>query len=179
MWFVFVFWFFRYLTRRARLHRARQRGLGQPAEHRRVRLAPLFGIATDRLGRASARPGPAPRRDALPAFRRGFRDGGAVLPSAVFAILALSLSSACVNGAEAPFFTTATAIGAGSPGAAAGVLNLMGNLGGVLSIWLVPRMSAAWGWIGTLVFWSGVCVLAALLWLTIDVEEAPASTRAA
>ena len=34
---------------------------------------------------------------------------GATLPSAYLAIAALSLSSGCINGAEAPFFTTATA----------------------------------------------------------------------
>ena len=49
----------------------------------------------------------------------GFVAAGAVLPSAVLAIAALSLSSACVNGAEAPFFMTATAIGATHPGTAA------------------------------------------------------------
>ena len=108
----------------------------------------------------------------------GFVFAGAVLPSAVLAVLALSLSSGCINGAEAPFFTTATAIGAESAGAAAGVLNFMGNLGGVLSIWLVPRMSAAWGWNGTLLFWSGVCVTAALLWLTVASDEAPARLAA-
>jgi cyanate permease len=57
------------------------------------------------------------------------------------------------------------------------MLNLMGNLGGVLSIWLVPRMSAAWGWNGTLVFWSAVCVVAALLWLTVDVDAAAPDGR--
>jgi sugar phosphate permease len=83
-----------------------------------------------------------------------------------------------VNGAEGPFFMTATAVGGKNPGAAAGVLNLMGNLGGVLSIWLVPRMSAAWGWNGTLVLWSAVCLVAALLWLTVDVDAAAADGRA-
>ena len=97
-----------------------------------------------------------------------------MLPSAVLAIAALSLSSASINGAEAPFFMTATAIGAGHPGAAAGALNLMGNLGGVLSIWLVPHMSAAWGWNATLAFWSVVCVVAALLWLTVTTDDEPA-----
>jgi nitrate/nitrite transporter NarK len=100
-----------------------------------------------------------------------FVAAGAVLPGAVLAIVALSLSTACLNGAEAPFFMTATTIGAAYPGSAAGVLNLMGNLGGVLSIWLVPHMSAAWGWNGTLAFWSGVCLAAALLWLTIRVDD--------
>jgi sugar phosphate permease len=173
VWFVFVFWFFRYLTQgRGFTILASGRWGGLPSIAACV-LAPLIGVAADRLGRriGAAR---ARRRVAMACLfsAAGFVTAGAVLPSAMLAILALSLSSGCVNGAEAPFFTTATAIGAESPGAAAGMLNLMGNLGGVLSIWLVPRMSAAWGWNGTLVFWSGACVVAALLWLTVDVEAA-------
>ena len=171
VWFVFVFWFFRYLTEgRGFTILASGRWGGLPSIAAFV-LAPLIGMATDRLGRrigaAQAR-----RRVAMACLfsAAGFVTAGAVLPSAILAILALSLSSGCVNGAEAPFFTTATAIGAENSGAAAGMLNLMGNLGGVLSIWLVPRMSDAWGWNGTLVFWSGVCVVAALLWLTVDLD---------
>jgi sugar phosphate permease len=177
VWFVFVFWFFRYLTEgRGFTILASGRWGGLPSLAAFV-LAPLIGAATDRLGRrigaAQAR-----RRVAMACLfsAAGFVTAGAVLPSAIFAILALSLSSGCVNGAEAPFFMTATAIGAQSPGAAAGMLNLMGNLGGVLSIWLVPRMSDAWGWNGTLVFWSGVCVVAALLWLTVDIDASNEST---
>lgn len=173
VWFVFVFWFFRYLTE-GRGFTILASGVwgGLPSLAAFV-LAPLIGVATDRLGRrigtAQAR-----RRVAMACLlsAAGFVTAGAVLPSAIMAILALSLSSGCVNGAEAPFFTTSTAIGGESPGAAAGFLNLMGNLGGVLSIWLVPRMSEAWGWNGTLVFWSAVCVVAALLWLTVDVDAA-------
>lgn len=171
VWFVFVFWFFRYLTE-GRGFTILASGLwgGLPNLAAFV-LAPLIGMATDRLGRriGSAQ---ARRRVAIACLfsAAGFVTAGAILPSAIFAILALSLSTGCVNGAEGPFFMTATAIGVESPGAAAGMLNLMGNLGGVLSIWLVPRMSEAWGWNGTLVFWSGVCVVAALLWLTVDID---------
>jgi sugar phosphate permease len=171
VWFVFVFWFFRYLTEGRGFTILASGRWGSLPSITAFVLAPLIGMATDRLGRriGAAR---ARRRVAMACLfsAAGFVTAGAVLPSALLAILALSLSSGCVNGAEAPFFTTATAIGAESPGAAAGVLNLMGNLGGVLSIWLVPRMSEAWGWNGTLVFWSGVCVVAALLWLTVDID---------
>lgn len=180
VWFVFVFWFFRYLTEgRGFTILAGGRWGGLPSIAAFV-LAPLIGVATDRLGRrigaAQAR-----RRIAMACLfsAAGFVTAGAVLPSAIFAILALSLSSGCVNGAEAPFFTTATAIGAENSGAAAGMLNLMGNLGGVLSIWLVPRMSDAWGWNGTLVFWSGVCVVAALLWLTVDLDASKGAPNSA
>jgi MFS transporter, ACS family, glucarate transporter len=173
VWFVFVFWFFRYLTEgRGFTILASGRWGGLPSIAACV-LAPLIGVAADRLGRHIGA-GRARRRVAMACLfsAAGFVTAGAVLPSAMLAILALSLSSGCVNGAEGPFFTTATAIGVESPGAAAGMLNLMGNLGGVLSIWLVPRMSSAWGWNGTLGFWSVVCVVAGLLWLTVDVEAA-------
>ncbi len=176
VWFVFVFWFFRYLTEgRGFTVLASGWWGGLPGLAAFV-LVPLLGVATDRLGRRLGAPR-ARRRMAMACLlsAAGFVAAGAVLPSALLAILALSLSTGCVNGAEGPFFTTATALGAENPGAAAGFLNLMGNLGGVLSIWLVPRMSSAWGWNGTLVFWSGVCLVAALLWLTVDVDASQAS----
>ena len=173
VWFVFVFWFFRYLTEGRGFTILASGVWGSLPSIAAFVLAPLLGVAADRLGRrigaAQAR-----RRIAMACLfsAAGFVTAGAVLPSAMLAILALSLSSGCVNGAEAPFFMTATAIRPESPGAAAGLLNLMGNLGGVLSIWLVPKMSDAWGWNGTLVFWSGACVVAALLWLTVDIDAA-------
>jgi MFS family permease len=178
VWFVFVFWFFRYLTEgRGFTVLAGGRWGGLPSLAAFV-LAPLIGVATDRLGRRIGAPR-ARRRIAMACLfsAAGFVTAGAVLPSAMLAILALSLSTGCVNGAEGPFFTTATALGAENPGAAAGVLNLMGNLGGVLSIWLVPRMSSAWGWNGTLVFWSVVSLVAAFLWLTVDVEAGQRDAR--
>jgi MFS family permease len=176
VWFVFVFWFFRYLVD-GRGFTVLASGIwGSLPSVAGFVCAPLIGVAADRLGRRIG-PGRARRRVAMSCLlaAAAFVALGAVLPSAVLAIAAISLSSACVNGAEAPFFMTATAIGTGNPGAAAGVLNLMGNLGGVLSIWLVPHMAAAWGWIGTLAFWSAACVIAALLWLTVTVDDRPAA----
>jgi MFS transporter, ACS family, glucarate transporter len=178
VFFVFLFWFFRYLTE--------GRGFTVLASGMWASIpniagfvcAPLIGALADRLGKRIG--GSRARRRVAMACLLGsttFALTGAIVPGAIFAIVALSLSSACLNGAESPFFTTATVIGATNPGAAAGLLNLMGNLGGVLSIWLVPRMSAAWGWNGTLMFWAGVAFVAALLWLTVrvdDVEQSPA-----
>ena len=177
VWFVFMFWFFRYLIE--------GRGFTVLASGVWASLpsitgfvcAPLVGVGADRLGvRIGA--GRARRLVAMTCLTAAaaFVGVGAVLPNAVLAIVALSLASACINGAEAPFFVTATALGAANPGAAAGVFNLMGNLGGVLSIWLVPHMAAAWGWIGTLAFWSAACVIAALLWLTVQVDSERAAT---
>ena len=177
-WFVFVFWFFRYLTEGRGFTVLASGVWGSLPSITGVVLAPFIGAGADRLGRriGSAR---ARRRVAIGCLLTSAAcvAAGATLPSAYLAIAALSLSSGCLNGAEAPFFTTATAIGAANPGSAAGFLNLFGNLGGVLSIWLVPRMSEARGWNGTLAFWSGACLVAALLWLTVPVDEAPAEVR--
>ena len=180
VYFVFVFWFFRYLTE--------GRGFTVLASGMWASLpsiagfvcAPIIGAAADRLGRKIG--GNRARRRVAMACLLGATTlalTGATVPGAILAIAALSLSSACLNGAESPFFTTATLIGAANPGASAGFLNLMGNLGGVLSIWLVPRMSAAWGWNGTLAFWAAVAFVAALLWLTVRVDDTPAAPHLA
>lgn len=172
VWFVFVFWFFNYLTEGRGFTVLASGVWGSLPTLAGMVFAPIFGAATDGLGRriGTAR---ARRRMAMGCLlgAAAFVGAGAVLPGAVLAITALSLSSACINGAEAPFFMTATTIGQAAPGTAGGILNLMGNIGGVLSIWLVPHMAAAWGWNGTLAFWSAACVLAALLWLTVRVDE--------
>jgi sugar phosphate permease len=168
VYFVFVFWFFRYLTE-GRGFTVLDSGMWASLPNiAGFVCAPLIGALADRLGRTlgSTR---ARRRVAMGCLFSATTCAltGAIVPGALLAIAALSLSSASLNGAESPFFTTATIIGASNPGASAGLLNLMGNLGGVLSIWLVPRMSAAWGWNGTLLFWAGVASIAALLWLTV------------
>jgi MFS family permease len=172
VYFVFLFWFFRYLIEARGFTILASGFWGSLPSIAGIALAPLIGLATDRLGRRIGS-SQARRRAAMGCLlaAAGFVLAGAILPSAMFAVVALSLSSGCINGAEAPFFTTATAIGARNSGAAAGALNFMGNLGGVLSIWLVPPMSAVWGWNMTLIFWSGVCVTAALLWLTVGPDE--------
>ena len=174
-WFVFVFWFFRYLTEGRGFTVLASGVWGSLPSIFGVACAPLIGVGADRLGRTIG-PARARRQVAMACLLTSAVcvAAGATLPSAYLAIVALSLSSGCLNGAEAPFFTTATAIGAANPGSAAGFLNLFGNLGGVLSIWLVPRMSEAWGWNGTLAFWSGACLVAALLWLTVPVSETAA-----
>ncbi len=173
VYFVFVFWFFRYLTEGRGFTVLASGVWGSLPMIAGFVCAPIIGAAADalgqRIGSAAAR-----RRVAITCLLSAtiLSITGAIVPGAVLAIAALSLSSASLNGAESPFFTTATALGAANPGAAAGMLNLMGNLGGVLSIWLVPRMSAAWGWNGTLAFWAGVAFLAAVLWLTVRTDDA-------
>ena len=172
VYFVFVFWFFRYLTE--------ARGFSVLASGARASIpylmacvvAPLAGLAADRLSRRLS-PFVARRRVAMTGLTLAAICvmAGANLPTPGLAIITLSASVACLVSVEAPFWTTATALAPEAPGSAGGVLNLMGNLGGVLSIWLVPLMKDTWGWTPMFVFWSGVALVAALLWLTVRAPE--------
>jgi ACS family glucarate transporter-like MFS transporter len=175
VFFVFVFWFFRYLTE-GRGFSVLAGGVWGSVPHLMACvLAPLVGRAADALARRGD-PTAARRRVAMGCLlvAATFVLVGANAPSAVLAILALGLSESCLISAEAPFWTSATALAPNAPGAAGGVLNLMGNLGGVVSIWLVPVMTAAWGWSVVLSVWAGVAIIAALLWLAVREPTAPA-----
>ncbi len=178
VFFVFIFWFFRYLTDGRGMSLLASGVWGSIPPFTAFLLGPLGGLAADRLGRKFGQ-GRGARRVAMGCLfaAAAFVVIGANLSSPFLAIGALSLSVACISAAEGPFWTTATALGRHAPGAAGGVLNLMGNLGGVISIWAVPRMRDPLGWTGLLGVWAGVAVVAALLWMAVRVERtAPPAT---
>jgi sugar phosphate permease len=52
----------------------------------------------------------------------------------------------------------------------------MGNVGGILSIWLVPLMKDAWGWFAMLAFWAAVALVAAALFASTGRDERISST---
>ncbi len=171
VFFVFVFWFFRYLTEGRGFSILASGAWGSMPYFAACVIGPFVGFAADRLSR-SMPPMRARQRVAMMCL---ITAGtlvlvGANLPTPILAVAALSLSVSLISSAEAPYWTAAATIGAAKPGAAGGVLNLMGNLGGVFSIWLVPLMKDAWGWTAMLGFWAAVAVVAALLWLTVKVE---------
>lgn len=168
VFFVFIFWFFRYLTE-ARGFSVLASGVWGSVPHfMSVIIAPAVGVIADRLARRMA-PDGARRRVAMicQTVAALFVLIGANLPTPTLAILALGLSTACLVSTEAPYWTTATALASDLAGSAGGILNLMGNLGGVLSIWLTPIMKDAWGWTAMLAFWAGVALVAAMLWWVV------------
>jgi ACS family glucarate transporter-like MFS transporter len=165
--YVFLFWFFRYLIE-ARGFTLLESGVWASLPYLLATVAaPLAGVLADRvarsLGLAVAR-----RRVAITGLTLAASLVllGAWLPTPTLAIVALSLSAACLVSCEAPFWTTAAALAGDGEGAATGVLNLMGNVGGILSIWLVPLMKDAWGWFGMLAFWAAMALVAAGLFAT-------------
>lgn len=176
VFFVFIFWFFRYLIDGRGMSVLASGIWGSIPPFTAFLLAPIGGLAADRLAqRLGAGRGRRVVAMTCLVLAAGFVLAGANLSNAWLAIAALSLSVACINAAEGPFWATATSLAPENPGAAGGVLNLMGNLGGVVSIWVVPRMRDPLGWTGLFTVWAGVAVVAALLWLTVEMEPAQGS----
>jgi len=168
VFYVFVFWFFRYLVEGRGFSILASGVWGSVPYFAAFLIGPLGGLAADRLARRLPGGG-ARRRVAVTCLLTAgvLVVIGANLDNAFLAVGALSLSVGCINASESPFWTTATVMAQRNPGAAGGVLNFMGNLGGVISIWAVPRMQEAWGWTALLLVWAGVAGLSAMLWLTL------------
>jgi len=172
VFFVFVFWFFRYLIDRREMTILASGIWGSLPWFTAFALAPNCGWLADRLGTR------------LGAFRgRRLVAMGCMLTGAtliligirvngpVLAIGTLSLAAGILTGVEGSFWAVTTTIAGPRAGAAGGVLNLFGNIGGVVSIWAVPRMTDRWGWETTLTMWAGVSVTAALLWTLVSHES--------
>lgn len=176
VFFVFIFWFFRYLTEGRGFSVLASGFWGSLPALTAFLFSPLGGILADRVGRGR---GPEARvRVAIGCILLAavLVVVGANLPGPVPAIVALSLSVACINASEGPLWATATSLKPGSAGAAGGILNFMGNVGGIISIWAVPRMKDAWGWTTMLGIWAGVAVVAALLWSMVRFDRVLSQT---
>jgi MFS transporter, ACS family, glucarate transporter len=174
VYFVFVFWFVRYLTD-ARGFSILATGVWASVPHfMATAIAPLAGRLIDRLG-LQLGVAVARRRAAIIGLLAGavLTLIGTRLPTPALAVFALGLAASCLLSLEAPYWTTATDLAPQATGAAGGLLNLMGNIGGVFSIWLVPVMTEQWGWTATLTIWAAVAVVAAALWSLVRVATAP------
>ena len=127
---------------------------------------PLAGILADRFSR---------RRGAL-SSRRIFSMGGMCLSAvllyagcnvttewAMVSLLAIALAAAA--GAEGPFWAAVIESGGARPGLASGMMNGIGNVGGLLSPIITPYVAERAGWSAGLTLASIVIFLGASIWL--------------
>ena len=85
---------------------------------------------------------------------------------ATVALLSLAFGSAASS--EGPYWATAIEISGEQAGAACGIFNTGGNLGGMLAPVLTPMIAAHFGWAGGLYFGSLMVLIGMLTWLLID-----------
>jgi ACS family glucarate transporter-like MFS transporter len=75
---------------------------------------------------------------------------------------------------ESSYFSTAIAVAGRNAGAASGLMNLAGNMGGVAATSAVPLLVIHYGWLTALLSGSVLAILAALTWFGL---EAPGVTN--
>jgi ACS family glucarate transporter-like MFS transporter len=69
---------------------------------------------------------------------------------------------------QSAFWSVSSAIAGRSAGSVSGVMNMGGQIGGVVTASLTPVIAKHFGWGASFFFAAGLCVLGSLLWLFVD-----------
>jgi MFS transporter, ACS family, glucarate transporter len=89
------------------------------------------------------------------------------------AVGALAACFGCAQMSEAPFWAAAFWVARERASAATGVLNMGGNLGGMIGTPIVAALTQAHNWPAAFATGVGFALASAALWLCIDVERRP------
>ncbi len=134
-------------------------------------LAPIGGILSDTLTRRwGARLG-----------RRAVAIGGltlsaiallygATVANPYLAIVGLAFAVGFEHFTEGTFWASMSNVAGAHAGAATGILNTMGNFGGIASTALIPVLVKYFGWVVALGSGSILAILGGLLWFAIDLK---------
>lgn len=96
---------------------------------------------------------------------------GATVNSPYWAVAGLSLAAGMVEFTEGTYWATAVDVAGPHAGASGGIMNTVGNLGGVVSTALVPVLVKYFGWLAAIGTGSALAIAAALLWFGIRADE--------
>ena len=174
--FLFVFWLYIYLVEVRGFSMMRGGLVAALPWLTGLCLTPLGGIAADRI---------AARRGRLTSAKyiimTGYTLSGVLLFAAAYAptrhwcVAALCFSVGFLMASEASFWVSATHIAGARAGAASGLMNTAGILGGIVSTSLVPILVARFSWL--VAFGSGTLVALGSVLLWIWIAKEPASGR--
>jgi ACS family glucarate transporter-like MFS transporter len=169
--FAFVFWLYIYLTEQ-RGFTVMQSGFYTALPFAvSIPLVPMAGYLCDQL---AARYGAWGRRIvgmtglALSAI---FLVVGINVSSPAQALAGLSFAVGFLLCTEPAYWSTSMDLGGAYAGTAGGVMNMAGNLGGVVSTALVPVLVSYFGWPFAFISAAGVALVGAALWLLVDVRR--------
>jgi ACS family glucarate transporter-like MFS transporter len=93
------------------------------------------------------------------------------LASPYLAVGALAMAFFAMEVNEGPYWAATMSVARADTGAATGVLNTGGNIGGILCQPVVAALSAVGAWTGAWVSGAVFALLAAVLWLFVNVER--------
>ncbi|MBM3773592.1 MAG: MFS transporter [Acidobacteria bacterium] len=178
--YIFFYWLYYYLGE------IRKLGAAQSAVYTTVLfvawmvMSPLRGWVSDRLVRRYGR-----SRGLRIVPMIGLVTSAALLFLAVntesiqIMVGLLSLSLGFASAAEAPFWTAAIEAGGNRVGAACGIFNSGGNVGGFLAPIVTPWIASRAGWSWGLYFGCGMVLVATAVWPFVDLgRQAEGQTRA-
>lgn len=168
--FVFVYWFYLYLVQVRHFNMVRAGLLSSLPWILSIVSIPLGGYLSDRLlstflGRRWGRRGiPIAALTAAAILVVA----GARSSSNDAAVVCLTLAAALVLCVEGPFWATMMEIAGTRAGVAGGILNMGGNLGGIVSPALTPLIAAHFGWQRALDVAALMACVSACLWLGVS-----------
>ncbi len=172
--FIFVFWFYLYLVEERKFS-VLSGGIftGLPFVVATV-LMPAGGYLSDYLSAVRGRRW-GRRLVAISGFTLSAISlfWGAQVANPYLAIAGLSLSVGFLMATEGTFWSSAIDVAGPHSGAAGGIMNTAGNLGGVVSTALVPVLVTHFGWFFALGTGSALAIVGALIWLFIRIDQAP------
>jgi len=170
--FMFIFWFYLYLVEERKFSILSGGLFSSTPYLLSLAVVPAAGYLSDYLCKTAGRR-LGRRLVAMGGFAvsAGALFVGVRAADAYFAIGALSVSVAFLMATEGPFWSSAIDVGGTQSGASAGIMNMAGNLGGVVSTALVPILVKEFGWMVALGSGSIVAVIAGLIWLLIRVDQ--------
>ncbi|HUR21692.1 MAG TPA: MFS transporter, partial [Vicinamibacterales bacterium] len=169
--FVFVFWLYLYLVE--------QRGMTIMGSGFYTAIpfvlsmffAPAAGLICDRL---SIQYGPTIGRRIVAMAALGssalFLVLGVDVADQTLAVAGLSLAVAFLLCTEVAYWSASMDVGGANAGTVGGIMNMAGNLGGVVSTALVPILVARFGWPFAFQSAAGLSVVAAVLWMFVKME---------
>jgi len=170
--FVFVFWLYLYLVE--------QRGMSIMSSGVYTGIpfvlamffAPAAGVICDRLS-IKYSPTIGRRIVAMVALLNSalFLVLGIDVADQTLAVAGLSLAVAFLLCTEVAYWSASMDVGGENAGTVGGVMNMAGNLGGVVSTALVPVLVSWRGWPFAFQSAAGLSVVAAALWLLIRMEQ--------
>jgi MFS family permease len=136
-------------------------------------LAPVGGFISDAL---STRQGGQQGRRLAPILGLVLSAVATViaiqLTNTTAAALMLALALGLAAATDASFWAAAIEVGGSQSGAAGGILNTGGNLGGLIAPALTPWIAARYGWSESLYFGCFVVLVGAALWFVISPAKA-------
>jgi ACS family glucarate transporter-like MFS transporter len=168
---IFVYWLFKYLVEVRHLSIVNSGWANSLPWIAATVVVPLLGRWSDRLSKLRGElRGRRLMATSCLAISALLMFVGAGAENIAVAIAAIALSVSLLFSTEAPYWSTAIAVAKGDAGTSGGLMNLAGNLGGVVSTTLVPVLAHSFGWFRALLSGSAFAGAAILFWFLIREE---------